>query len=50
MRLAKRDLTVVTLARERQIPVAMVLSGGYSTESWRIHTEAIEGILTRLDR
>jgi hypothetical protein len=23
---------------------------GYSAESWRIHTESIEGILTRFDR
>ncbi len=48
--LADRDLMVVTLARERGIPVAMVLSGGYSAESWKIHTEGIEGILTRFDR
>jgi histone deacetylase 11 len=48
--LAERDLLVVTLAREQGIPVAMVLSGGYSTESWRIHADAIEGILTRFDR
>lgn len=47
--LAERDLFVVTLARERGIPVAMVLSGGYSSQSWRIHTDAIEGILTRFD-
>ena len=48
--LAERDLQVVTLARERGIPTAMVLSGGYSVESWRIHTEGIEGILSRFDR
>jgi histone deacetylase 11 len=48
--LAERDLLVVTMARERSIPLAMVLSGGYSTESWRIHADAIEGILTRFDR
>jgi histone deacetylase 11 len=48
--LAERDLVLVTMARERGIPVAMVLSGGYSAESWRIHTDAIEGILTRFDR
>jgi histone deacetylase 11 len=47
--LAERDLIVVTLARERGIPLAMVLSGGYSAESWRIHTDGIEGILTRFD-
>jgi histone deacetylase 11 len=48
--LADRDLIVVTTARERGIPVAMVLSGGYSPESWQIHTAAIEDILTRFDR
>jgi histone deacetylase 11 len=47
--LADRDLIVVTMARERNIPMAMVLSGGYSALSWRIHTESIEGILTRFD-
>jgi len=30
--------------------VAIVLSGGYSSESWRIHTDGIEGILARFDR
>jgi histone deacetylase 11 len=48
--LAERDLLVVSMARERTIPVAMVLSGGYSAESWKIHADAIEGILTRFDR
>jgi histone deacetylase 11 len=48
--LAERDLLVVDMIRERSIPVAMVLSGGYSTESWRIHADAIEVILTRFDR
>ena len=47
--LAERDLLVATLAREREIPMAMVLSGGYSSESWRVHAEGIEGILTRFD-
>jgi histone deacetylase 11 len=48
--LADRDLLVVTLARERGVPVAVVLSGGYSAESWKIHADGIEGILTRFDR
>jgi histone deacetylase 11 len=48
--LADRDLLVVSLIRERSIPVAMVLSGGYSSDSWRIHADGIEGILTRFDR
>ena len=47
--LAERDLLVVSSVRERNIPVAMVLSGGYSAESWRIHADAIEGILARFD-
>jgi histone deacetylase 11 len=48
--LAERDLLVVSRVRERGIPLAMVLSGGYSAESWRIHADAIEGILARFDR
>jgi histone deacetylase 11 len=48
--LAERDLLVVSLVRERSIPVAMVLSGGYSGESWRVHTDAIEDILVRFDK
>ncbi len=48
--LVERDLRVMTLARDRDIPVAMLLSGGYSSESWSIHADAIEGILARFDR
>jgi histone deacetylase 11 len=48
--LADRDLLVVDLIRERSIPVAMLLSGGYSPVSWKIHADSIEGILTRFDR
>lgn len=48
--LADRDLLVATEVRERGIPMAMVLSGGYSARSWAIHADAIEGILTRFDR
>jgi histone deacetylase 11 len=48
--LAERDLLVVSMARERSIPVAMVPSGGYSADSWKIHADSIEGILTRFDR
>ncbi len=48
--LAERDLMVVSAARERRIAVAMVLSGGYSNESWKIHTDAIEDIVVRFDR
>lgn len=48
--LADRDLMVATLVRERGIPMAMVLSGGYARDSWRIHADGIEAILTRFDR
>jgi histone deacetylase 11 len=48
--LAGRDLLVVTEVRERGIPLAMVLSGGYSAESWKIHADTIEDILARFDR
>ncbi len=48
--LADRDLAVVTMARERRIPFAMVLSGGYARDSWKIHADSIEGILTRFDQ
>jgi acetoin utilization deacetylase AcuC-like enzyme len=47
---ADRDLMVATLVRERGIPMAMVLSGGYARESWRVHADGIEAILTRFDR
>ena len=48
--LADRDLLVATLVREHGIPLAMVLSGGYARESWSIHADGIEAILTRFDR
>lgn len=48
--LADRDLLVVTEVLERNVPLAMVLSGGYSRQSWKLHADAIEGILTRFDR
>jgi len=47
--LAERDLLIATEVRDRGIPLAMVLSGGYSSESWKIHADAIEGVLTRFD-
>lgn len=48
--MAERDLYVVTQARERGIPLAMVLSGGYGPLSWQAHARSIEGILARFDR
>lgn len=47
--LAERDLLVVTVAHERGIPLAMLLSGGYGLHSWQAHAQSIEGILTRFD-
>ena len=49
--IADRDLLVATLVRERGIPMAMVLSGELMhEESWRVHADGIEAILTRFDR
>jgi histone deacetylase 11 len=48
--MAERDLYVVTEVRERGVPLAMVLSGGYGPASWESHARAIEGILARFDR
>ncbi len=48
--LVERDLLVATEARERSIPVVMVLSGGYGPHSWLAHARSIEAILTRFDR
>jgi histone deacetylase 11 len=47
--MAERDLCVVTAVRERGIPLAMVLSGGYGPLSWKAHARSIEGILARFD-
>ena len=47
--LTERDLLVVDMVRERGVPLAMVLSGGYSAESWKIHADAVEGVVTRFD-
>jgi len=48
--MAERDLYVVTEVRERAVPLAMVLSGGYGPASWEAHARSIEGILARFDR
>jgi histone deacetylase 11 len=45
-----RDLYVVTEVRERGIPLAMVLSGGYGPQSWEAHARSIEALATRFDR
>ncbi len=48
--MAERDLFIVTEVRERGVPLAMVLSGGYGPASWQAHARSIEGILARFDR
>jgi histone deacetylase 11 len=47
--LEERDLMVLTAARQRGIPAAMVLSGGYGPLSWQAHARSIEAILARFD-
>jgi histone deacetylase 11 len=47
--MAERDLYVITEVRERKVPLAMVLSGGYGPASWEAHARSIEGILARFD-
>jgi histone deacetylase 11 len=48
--MAERDLYVVTEVRGRDIPLGMVLSGGYGLASWEAHARSIEALLTRFDR
>jgi histone deacetylase 11 len=48
--MAERDLYVVTEVREKGIPLAMVLSGGYGPTSWEAHARSLEGVLTRFDK
>lgn len=40
-----RDLYVVDEAVKRRIPIVMVLSGGYCTESWRLSYNSIAAII-----
>lgn len=47
--MAERDLYVITEVRERNVPLAMVLSGGYGPASWEAHARSIEGVLARFD-
>lgn len=48
--MSKRDLYVVEYARSKNIPVAMVLAGGYSKESAVAHCQSIKGILSKFDQ
>lgn len=43
--IAWRDGYVVASARSRNVPLCMVLAGGYSAGSWQIHYESIRNIL-----
>ncbi len=47
--MSKRDLFVVEYARSKNIPVAMVLAGGYSKGSGIAHANSIKGILKKFD-
>jgi acetoin utilization deacetylase AcuC-like enzyme len=47
--MAERDLHVITEVRERDVPLALVLSGGYGPAFWEAHARSIEGILARFD-
>lgn len=44
----KRDLFVFTEAMNRSIPIAMLLSGGYTPESYRIIGNSIKGLVNEL--
>jgi histone deacetylase 11 len=43
----KRDLYVIEQLRARNIPVVMLLSGGYSRESHRLVTNTVIELLRR---
>ncbi len=43
----ERDMFVIDSARNRGIPIAVVLSGGYSAESWRLHYNTIRETISR---
>ncbi|HNM50029.1 MAG TPA: hypothetical protein PKN86_10015, partial [Candidatus Obscuribacter sp.] len=45
----ERDLFVVETTRRMNIPLAMVLAGGYGKDSAIAHTKSIESILARFD-
>lgn len=47
--MGKRDFFVVDYARSKNIPVAMVLAGGYSKDSGLAHADSIKAILNKFD-
>ena len=48
--LNERDLYIISTAREKKIPVAMVLAGGYSTNSHLVQAKSIELIVRKFDK
>ncbi len=45
-----RDLYVFEQARIHDIPIVMVLSGGYSPKSWRIHYKTIAALIEKYEK
>ena len=43
--IVKRDALVITACKKRNIPVVMVLAGGYSPNAWRAQYKSIKNIL-----
>lgn len=46
----ERDLFVISHARKQSIPIAMVLAGGYSSESAMAHANSVKGIIEKFDK
>jgi len=46
----ERDMFVIDSARSRGIPIAVVLSGGYSPQSWQLHYNTIREAIQRYGR
>lgn len=46
----ERDLFVVSHARKQNIPIAMVLAGGYSKESAMTHANSVKDIVKQFDK
>ena len=43
----ERDLFVIDELRKRGIPTVMVLSGGYTTQSYRLVADSVIGLIER---
>jgi len=46
----RRDLYVFDEAKRRAIPIVMLLSGGYSAKSWRIHYRTIAALIGKYEK